>query len=308
MRVAVLYNPIAGAGRAERMARQIEVALRAAGFAVLAIPTQQDRAEDWLRPALTGVEALVVVGGDGAVRMAAPEAARAGIPLWHAAGGTENLFARFMRMSADPSAIVAALRALQVWEIDLGSANGAPFSIMASIGFDADVVHALAANRRGAISHWSYLAPIVRTMRLWKPPALTWTVDGVREELGQGMIVVGNLPNYGVRLNPTPDALPDDGLLDGVFLPAKGALEVASWIPYLWTGLHRRHRQVRVRRGRVFEIQASVPARLQLDGDAAGDALGREAYRIECVSPRLRVLMPADLGPRKSAARSASSG
>jgi diacylglycerol kinase family enzyme len=274
--VAVVYNPVSGAGRAAAVASELERGLRARGRDVVLAATRREPADSWLGPVLAGAECVVVVGGDGAVRLVAPLAAKMDVPLWHAPCGTENLFARAFGMRADADRLHAALSARRTRSIDLGTAGSEPFAIMAGIGFDADVVHALAARRTGAISHLSYAAPIAACLNRWRPPGITWTIDGEREELGRGMVVVGNLPNYGGKLNPAAAAVPDDGFLDAVFLPADSAWSLSAWVPLLWTGLHRSHPSLRERRGREIRIELSAPALVQVDGDPAGFSATQE--------------------------------
>jgi diacylglycerol kinase family enzyme len=157
--VALLYNPISGSGRAHATAARMREGLERAGHRVAMIPTERGAPSEWLRPALERgargsielgsieagsieagpIEAVVVAGGDGAVRLAAGECARAAIPLWHAPCGTENLFARSFGMRSDPAAVASALVARRTRAIDLGHADGQPFVLMASFGFDADV-------------------------------------------------------------------------------------------------------------------------------------------------------------------------
>ncbi len=276
MSVAVVYNPVSGAGRAAATARELERGLRARGRAVVLTATRREPAESWLGPALADAECVVVAGGDGAVRLVAPFASELGVPLWHAPCGTENLFARAFGMRADADRLHAALSARRTRSIDLANAGSEPFAIMAGIGFDADVVHALAARRTGGISHVSYAAPIAACLARWRPPGVAWTIDGEREELGRGMVVVGNLPDYGGKLNPAAAAVPDDGLLDAVFLPADSAWSLSAWVPLLWTGLHRSHPSLRERRGREISIELSEPALVQVDGDPAGFPATRE--------------------------------
>lgn len=256
------------------------------------VETRPQAASEWLGAALGAVDAVVVVGGDGAVRLVAPAAAERGVPLWHAPTGTENLFARAFGMRADAAAIVRALEARSLRLLDLPRANGEPFVLMASIGFDADVVHELAAVRRGAISHLSYAAPILRVARAWTPPRISWRIDGEREDLGTGMVVIGNLPNYGVGLNPAASAIPDDGELDAVFLPAGSSLELAAWVPLLRLGLHQRHPHLRERRGRVVEVICEPSSRVQLDGDAVHGGNGVPVLVASVEPGRLAVLLP----------------
>jgi diacylglycerol kinase (ATP) len=297
MAIAVVFNPISGSGRAERFASGLRDALEREGWIIELVPTERAPASEWLEPHLPGKDAVVVVGGDGAVRLVAPEAARAGVPLWHVPCGTENLFARAFGMTRSAADLSAALRRRATREIDLAAVEregGArdDFVIMASVGFDAAVVHALSATRRGGISHLSYARPIIASLGAWRPSRIAWTVDGEREDLGEGMVVVGNLPDYGARLNPAAGAVCDDGELDAVFIPARAALDLLPWVPLLWTGLHRRHPLLRERRGRRIELLLSPQAELQLDGDAApGGQDGRLAFSLS--ERRLSVLVPA---------------
>jgi diacylglycerol kinase family enzyme len=199
-------------------------------------------------------------------------------------------------MTASGAAIAASLGRMRAGggttSIDLATANGEPFVLMASVGFDADVVHHLASVRRGGITHLSYVAPILRTSATWQPPALSWAIDGEHEPLGDGMVVVGNLPDYGMRLNPAAAACPHDGQLDAVFLPARSALELALWVPLLRTGLHRSHPALRERRGRVIELFCAHETRVQLDGDAALGAGGVRRLRATVGGPQLQVMLP----------------
>jgi diacylglycerol kinase (ATP) len=291
MLLAILFNPISGSGRALAVAERLRQGLESGGIAVRLIPSERGALEEWLRPKLRDVTTLVVAGGDGSVRLAAGEAARAGIPIWHAPCGTENLFARAFAMTRSPRDVTRALIAGRTRAIDLGCVGAEHFTIMASVGFDAEVVHELGARRTGKISHLSYLTPILRLFRDWKPSALAWTIDGEHEALGRGVVVVGNLPNYGVRLNPAAEALPDDRALDAVYIPAESALGLLPWVPLLRTGLHLWHPRLRVRRARSIVLHATPAARLQLDGDPVGRAPMTET--VLSVSPHaLLVLLP----------------
>ena len=304
--VLIAFNPVSGRGRAARAAAALADGLRRAGIACRTIATERAPASEWLRPELAGARALVVAGGDGAVRSVALEAARANVPIWHAPLGTENLFARHFGMTAEPAEVAAAIERGATVEMDLGLATagtqGDPshpssatrssmtFAIMASVGFDAAVVHALARRRAGAITHASYLPALLECLGRWEPPELGWTIDGETERLGRGMVVLGNLPEYGIRLNPTPDARRDDGALDAVFLPADSGWAALAWIPILRLGAQRAHPAVRFRRGARIEVLADSPVVLQLDGDAAGPAEGARSLRLEVAPQRLTVL------------------
>lgn len=292
MRIVIVFNPVSGSGRSAAVAERLARELAQRGLACARVPTERRDPSDWLDPALVGADLLLVAGGDGTIRMTAASAARAGVAVWHAPCGTENLFARAFGMSHNADAIARAIGAWRTRRIDLGDAGGVSFAIMASAGFDAAVVRRLSQARVGAISHWSYAMPILRAMGSWRAPEVEWVIDGERESLGRGLVVVGNMREYGARLNPAAEAKPDDGLLDAVFLPSERAVDLLPWLPLLWTGLHLRHPALRVRRAALVAIECSEPTEVQFDGDPGPDG-AVERLTLSVRRGALSVLLPA---------------
>ncbi|MHC4220433.1 MAG: diacylglycerol/lipid kinase family protein, partial [Planctomycetota bacterium] len=107
--VLILYNPVAGGGRAERAATRLDVLLRGAGYETDLATTRPETGDDRVDHA-PAARALVVVGGDGAVRAAAVTAIRGRTPLYHVPCGTANLFAREFAMTRHPDRLLEALK------------------------------------------------------------------------------------------------------------------------------------------------------------------------------------------------------
>jgi diacylglycerol kinase family enzyme len=199
-------------------------------------------------------------------------------------------------MTSDPVALARAILAGRTASIDLGRADDEPFTIMASIGFDAAVVHRLSAVRTGAISHLSYVRPGLEVARSWRASRVSWRIDGECEELGEGLVVIGNMRAYGVGLNPTAEALHDDGLLDAVFIPARTAMELLPWVPLLRLGLAHRLPALpasvdsgyRMRRGGLIELpnSNSTATRRSLRPLRSGDPSGPRRGRSPSCAPR----------------------
>ncbi|MGA0172714.1 MAG: diacylglycerol/lipid kinase family protein [Phycisphaerales bacterium] len=292
MRVVCLFNPISGAGRARARAEAVGEAIRSSGHEAVLLETRRESAEDWLDPALPGASALVVCGGDGAVRLASRSASRAGVPIHQCPSGTENLFAKSFGMSPDPQGIARAVAAGRIRRIDTGTANGEPFLIMASVGFDAEVVHDLAIDRDGPISHRSYLKPILRQLKTWEPPRLKVAVDGDVIADIEAFAIVGNLKQYAGGLDPARFADPTDGVLDTLVFPTRNVGSLIRWAAEIATGLHVHDRRLRYRVGTVVEIESSTPIRMQLDGDAPG-SVAASRHRFEIRPASLDVLLPA---------------
>lgn len=299
MHVVVMVNPAAGRGRASEAAERLQQALAATGHDVTIQQSQTRPGAEWLDEALRGADRLVVVGGDGAVRLAAESAARQGVPLCQFPYGTENLLSREFGMPRTPERLVHLLQEGTVRHVDLASANGEPFVLMASVGFDAEVVHDLAAHRNGSISHWSYVGPIVRQLRRWNPPHLEVVVDGRRIDDGApGFVVVANSRQYGARLDPCCRADMTDGLLDVTWFPTRTRGELLGWMARCRVRRQLRDPRLVYVTGRNVEISFAMLQRVQLDGDPGtfGGIAEQTHLSINVAARVLPLLVPAGAG------------
>ncbi|NCF39764.1 MAG: hypothetical protein GWP75_06555 [Planctomycetia bacterium] len=273
MSTLVIYNPISGAGRAHQLAVGLERAAGEAGLEVVLMPTRPEPPDSWLRTPLVSHDRLVVVGGDGAVRAAAAEAAHADVPLIHLPAGNENLFAREFEMTDDLDEVVRRLRTGVIRRIDLASvaADGGPAEmmvLMASVGFDADVVHDLASRRRGPVRHLSYLLPAIRSFLRFAPAGMQVTVDdGGIIDAGVAIMMVANARQYACRLDPAARARMDDGRLDLLVLPCRGRLGLLRWMLTLVRRRQLEDRRTMYLEGRRFRLEFDKPVHWQLDGD-----------------------------------------
>ncbi|MGB7345980.1 MAG: diacylglycerol kinase family protein [Pirellulaceae bacterium] len=245
---------------------------------------------------------VVAAGGDGTLSLVASSVdARVSIvpmPL-----GTENLLARYFGYQATAQCMFDAIMTGNSYRMDAGQANGKLFLIMASCGFDAEVVRGVHLKRRGHINRFSYAKPIWRAIRRYAFPEIHVTVDGPASKHEQngdgekelqlaapvGWAMVFNLPRYGGGLMIEPDAIGTDGKLD-VITFGKGS--VTSGLRYfggIVTGSHTKFSDVVRRRGKTIQITSDTRVPYQLDGDYAG----RLPLTIETLPRRLHLLLPA---------------
>jgi diacylglycerol kinase (ATP) len=282
MQVVLLFNPIAGMGQALRAADDIAASLRRRTWVPKPVATVPGDRNDALDDALSGASALVVLGGDGTMRQAAPFAVRHDVPVYHFPFGTENLFAREFEMTASVHHLLGVLERSRTRRVDVGEVDGALFLVMVSAGLDAHVVHELASERTGGITHFSYAAPLLRALQSWRPASLRIDVDGVLvDTAGAGITMVANLRQYALRLDPVPHARPDDGRLHLLHVPVRGKRD----IPRVLTAMRLRQLaqlpDVTLRSGTAITLASEQPLCLQVDGDpcpvaaapAAGTAL-----------------------------------
>jgi diacylglycerol kinase (ATP) len=281
VRTLVIFNPISGAGRASRRAAVLAGVLEKAGQMPHVIESEPSPAENWLAGHLASSDAGVVVGGDGLVHAVAPVFAASGVPLLHDPAGTENLFARDLYKSPrpkPPEVVAEWLSKRAIRRVDLirlqttdpeGVVTPSFMLVMASIGFDAAVVEDLAARRAGAISKWSYTAPILRAIGRWRGSKLTVSIDGEAVCEGeQGSLIIANSHEYAGRLDPARAARIDDGLLDVVFMPARTAVGMAKWsLLAMARGAHVGRRGLRYRTGSSLSVLVEPASDWQVDGD-----------------------------------------
>ncbi len=291
MRVALLVNPIAGRGRARRLVADYASALRSAGMTVEAVDHQPGATDD-----LSGHDVATVIGGDGTLNRWLPKLVAARTPVWHVPMGTENLFARSFQHGPTPSRFVRAVREQSWSSIDLGCCGGRLFSIMVSLGPDADVVDAVTTQRRGSIRRLDYARPIATRLVRGLTSSGSVVCDGRTMLDGAiGMLVVANLPAYAARLNPAWEAEPDSGELSVVHLPGHGAIGVAL---RLLAGIARDPEIVPDRQAigaKRIEIECVAPPAVQVDGDLLDPSAWEGTRLTISIQPgALRVLTPVD--------------
>ncbi|MFT4592585.1 MAG: diacylglycerol kinase (ATP) [Phycisphaerales bacterium] len=284
----VIYNPVSGRGRSCKSAGAIAELLVRVPCDVELVQTKPTSPTQWLLPKLQyNPNAIVVVGGDGTLRQIASIAKNTNIPVYHAACGTENLFAKSMAVSRTPEVIVEKIKQRSTTTIDTATANDSFMLLMASVGFDAAVVADLSEHRGTSITHFSYIMPIVRQLLRWTVPTVSITVDDKEVVSKQkGWVVVANCKAYARGLNPARNADIADGKLDMVFFPLTGRWSLLKWIRLMKRGTHLHHPEVLCLRGKTVVVRTSMPSAWQIDGDPAGEF---DCMHVTCVPKSLEV-------------------
>lgn len=107
--------------------------------------------------AAEGLDAVVVLGGDGTLNEAANGLAGSDCALAALPGGSTNVFARTIGLPNDPveatGAMLEALARGSIRRVGLGSVNGRYFLFHTGVGFDAAVVAQV--ERRGGLKRYA---------------------------------------------------------------------------------------------------------------------------------------------------------
>ena len=290
--VIVISSPKAGSGAGREQLPELMARLRNANIAA---HSSTDIAELKRRVAESNAGSssvsppvVVAAGGDGTLALVADNVS-VDVPLVPMPFGTENLLARYFGHTSASAAVLETITSGESYFMDAGRANGKLFLVMASCGFDAEVVRGLHLRRRGHINRFSYTRPILRALRRYKFPRLNVTIDNqVAQSIECGWSFVFNLPRYGGGLAIEPAAIGNDGQLD---LIAFQRGSIASGLKYflgITTRQHTRLKDVIRQKAQTIEITSDRPVPYQLDGDY----VGRLPLKIETLAKRVHLLMP----------------
>lgn len=238
--------------------------------AVLVVPDSGAEASQQARlSAERNDNLLFVVGGDGSMRDAAVGLAGSGTALAAVPAGTVNIWAKEAGIPRGLRASVDAHLGGQSVHMDLGRAGDACFLLMAGVGWDAAIASQVSPKLKKATGDIAYMvqaavmAPRLRTTRT------RWTADGEDFEEPLAWMVLSNSRLYGGKVELTPDAVIDDGLLDMVAMCPRGVAETARLAGKVATGMRQDDRLIQRRVGEVRVSSAGLP--VQLDGDYAGE-------------------------------------
>jgi diacylglycerol kinase family enzyme len=191
--------------------------------------------------------------------------------------------------------------------LDAGRANGRVFLLMAGCGFDADVVHRMHRRRRaGHISYWSWVRPILESIRRYPFPDLRVYCDSAHVPVHSARWAFAvNLPVYAARLNVAPAASGTDGMFD-VCTFARGSFwHGLRYVGHVMLGRHQKLTDFKLARARRVRIESDAPVPYQLDGDPGGTL----PLEIEMLPARVMLWAPraraAELGFEASALKRA---
>jgi diacylglycerol kinase (ATP) len=293
-RIALLVNPAAGHGNAREAARRARARFAERGIEVRDL-MGADAATSYelAREAVAdGVDALVVVGGDGMMRLALPAIIGTGVPLGVIPAGTGNDQARaygWPRSSPERAADVVVDGCVR--EVDVGRAVTADgrtsyFGSVLAAGFDS-LVSDRTNRMRWPHGRARYNTAMLAEFANLRPLSFVLTfADGTVVERDLLLAAVGNTRSYGGGMCICPDADPGDALLDVTIVGALARRTVLRLMPSVYRGTHVRRREVDVVRTPSVRIESPG-----INAYADGDRLGPLPVAVSLLPGAARVLV-----------------
>ncbi|SMC61365.1 diacylglycerol/lipid kinase family protein [Kibdelosporangium aridum] len=292
MRAALVVCPASGLGTAARVAGTVSATLRdSVDHLDQYVPTSADETVAVMRRLVAdGVEAVVVLGGDGAAHAGVQACAGTTTALAIVPAGTGNDLARALDLPKDPieaaAQVGAALAAGHKRSVDLGKVdNGAWFATVLCAGFDS------AVNERVNRLRWPrgprrYDVAIVAELAALKSSRLVVRTESETLELDANSIAIGNTRYYGGGIPVCPDADPADGWFDVTVVGKAHRRDLVRILPSLRTGSHVDHPAVTTLRAKSITIDSDGG----WIGYADGERIRELPLDVRCVPGALSVV------------------
>ena len=285
--VLIVVNPKAG-GFSETTLERIE-----AEFARnrLNVKTRRSAKSGDIRQTVAAIggafDVVAVHGGDGSINEAVAglceiEGGRPALAL--IAGGTANVLALETETGFASSHIAQDIMDGRTTPLHYGLANGRPFLLMASAGFDAAVVHQCPNSLKAAFGKWAYIAAAISLKRRARTPDLLVTVAG-RTFICR-IAICANASRYGGDFIIAPETHATRPGLQLVLVEDDSLLALLRIGWRLLTGSSLEGAGVRTLGADEIEIAAVAPTPAQLDGDP----LGTTPLRVTTAYPPLRLI------------------
>jgi YegS/Rv2252/BmrU family lipid kinase len=241
--------------------------------------------------ASNGGERILVAGGDGTVCEAAEGLAASGgrcelaiLPL-----GTGNDGARTLGIPIDVDRAARVAGGGVARSVDLIRVGDRMVLNAIGIGLTADI------NERAARIKWVrgiavYLGTAAVSLFKFRAPAVRIVADGRVIDSTMTILAVHNGPTTGGGFALTPDAVPDDGLLDATLVPdVPVAGRLQRLVGALKGTLHTMDGSIALQ-ARTLELHHSEPLAVHFDGNQG--RLEGPVTRFEVVPQALKVVVP----------------
>ncbi|MEX2526108.1 MAG: diacylglycerol kinase family protein [Gemmatimonadota bacterium] len=308
--IPIVANPASGGGKGRKIVGALEEALRARGYPFRTYLTRGPGQAGGLalEAVASGAEALLVVGGDGTVHEVAnglvgsqasdgPPGAQRLPPMALVPVGTGNDFHRMVGSAKGAAAAVDLLARGRAVPFEVGRAHwpgGSRYFVnLAGVGVDVEVL-----KRRAAFSHLpglsQYLAALLSAVTRFRPAAFRMEVghDGEVMEHATLLTAVTVGPSVGGGFLLSPDARPDDGLLDFFSAEDLSLPRLARYIPKVIRGTHASVEGIHMRQVTRVRISSAddTPFYFELDGELMPHAV--PWLEIQVQPAALPVLVP----------------
>jgi len=169
---------------------------------------------------------IVAVGGDGTVNEIAKALIHTNTALAIIPCGSGNGLARHLEIPLNIREAIELLNNYKISEIDYGTANDIVFFCTCGVGFDAQVGHQFAQNKKRGF--FTYLTSIVSEFIKYRAKKYKFKTSENKFKKRAFLVTFANASQYGNNAYIAPEADIQDGLLDVCILEPFPAYKVLN--------------------------------------------------------------------------------
>ncbi len=326
MRSVLIVNPKAKRGRALWHAQRAQARLQRHGWHCELQPSENPEHVRQLteRAVATGVDSVLIAGGDGTIHHAVQVLANSAIPLGIIPCGRGNDLVRALGIPLDAEAAAKVIARQNIKAIDLGkvmaaSSEGqkANFSFLipcplprsvpslvprpsprffcgiVTCGFDSEVAD-FAHRHRQIPGGWvGYFGAALLLLARYRFKTVRVRGDGWAFEGETLLVATANCPAYGGGMWIAPTAQLDDGLLHVCIVRATSKWRILRLLPTVFSGEHVREPEVSLHPAKRVHLDSDEPIPLFADGEPVGTT----PATVTVVPNALRVFVPNQISP-----------
>ena len=269
-KVTVIRNPIAGNARARRKFDATMRELRLRAQVTLLETGGPGHARDLARECAAGPpdgrpDIIAVAGGDGTINEVANGVLGTSMPMAVIPMGTVNLLAMELGLPKDPHGIAEVIVNGPIRRIFPGYVDDRLFLVIASVGFDADAVHAVSARMKQSMGKWAY---VYTGFRRWlSGGAEDYGLVVENKELRVSGLLAANGLYYGGPFSCVDRASVFRPELFGCFIKKSGRWEILLSVGALLSGRFSKRKGVSVTEIEKVSVHDPVGEPVQADGD-----------------------------------------
>ena len=211
------------------------------------------------------IDVVIVAGGDGTIRLAAAMLRGTQMPLGVIPLGTGNVLAHEVGLPRTPEGLAELLVQGAARPIEMATANGEPFLLMAGVGFDGHVIGGLDQALKRRVGKFAYGLPVI-TALAQPSTRLAVEIEGVVH--AADWAIIANARCYGGAFVLSERAGLERPGLVAVLIETANRRELVMTLRALARGQLGARRNVRMLPCDRATIRADRPVPMQIDGDA----------------------------------------
>lgn len=267
MKLLIISNPVAGKNSKDKTRKAASyLSSRGADVSVEHTSFRGNATNIAAEAYARGFDKIAAVAGDGTINEIINGIVGIDIALGIIPAGTTNVFAKEVGVPDNLYKACDIILDGKERRISLGVINGSYFMLMASAGFDAEVVNSIDLKLKARTGKFAYIASAFSVSARYDFPSMNIMIDQ-KERYKGCLVVVSNVRYYAGKFVMAPYASTDDKFLDVCIFTKSGKRQLARYLWGLLTKSHHKYKDVIYLKAKQIRIFSEKRIKVQVDGD-----------------------------------------